>query len=222
MGCKCCHPLRVLVYNMNIDAESLQQQIPYYLTAEDRQTLVKELQAVASGETVNYFLSSYHDSFKDSMLQGDGWRGFQLFLFDTGERRSVRGLVLSNSCDVDPANRRDVPARVVFAPLVRLSTYQKLLIASGIKAGKIEEKIRSIKEQKVTNIFYLPAGSTLGEDYIVRFDEVQSMTMAGHAASDNREKIFTLNNTGFYMLVLKISVHFCRLQENINRSSKTT
>ncbi len=202
---------------MSFDVESLQQQIPSYLTSEDQQVLVNELKAIASGGSANYLLSAYNDTFKGDMLQGDGWRGFQLFLFDTGERRSVRGLVLSNSCDVDPSNPRDVPARVIFAPLVKLSAYKTLLDASGIGAERVEAKIASIKAQKTTNIFFLPAGGPLEEDYVVRFDEAQSMPVQAHTTSSHREKLFTLSNTGFYMLVLKLSVHFCRLQEKVNR-----
>lgn len=202
---------------MSFNVDSLQQHIPFYLTSEDQRALVEELNAIASGGTANYLLSAYNDTFKDDMLQGDGWRGFQLFLFETGERRPVRGLVLSNSCDVDPANPRDVPARVIFAPLVKLSAFKGLLDASGISAEKVEAKIASIKAQKTTNIFFLPAGGPLEEDYVVRFDEAQSMPVAAHTKSPDREKLFTLSNTGFYMLVLKLSVHFCRLQEKVNR-----
>ena len=121
---------------MNFDVENLQQQIPYYLTAEDKRVLVEELKAITSGGTADYILSTYHDSFKEDMLQGDGWRGFQLFLFDTGQRRSVRGLVLSNSCDVDLENPRELPARVIFAPLVKLTAYEELLDSSGIHGGR--------------------------------------------------------------------------------------
>ena len=151
------------------------------------------------------------------MLQGDGWRGFQLFIFESGERRSVRGVVLSNSCDVDPENPRDVPARVIFAPLVKLSAYEALLAKSGIDAAKVQAKITSIRAQKTTNVFFLPASGTLAEDHVVRLDEAHSMPVAAHIGSADREKLFTLSNTGFYMLVLKLSVHFCRLQERVNR-----
>ena len=202
---------------MKFDVESLKQQIPYYLTAENREVLVKELKAIATGGTADYILSARHDLFEDTMLQGDGWQGFQLFLFDTGEQRSVRGLVLSNSCDVDPTNPRDVPTRVIFTPLVRLSSYRKLLDESGIEPARIEEKIRAIQAQKTTSIFFLPAGGPLNEDYVVRFDDVHSMPVAIHATTPNQQKLFTLSNTGFYMLVLKLSVHFCRLHEKINR-----
>lgn len=202
---------------MNLDAETLIQQIPYYLTAEDQKVLLDELKAISCGGTAKYLLSTYRDSFKEMMLQGDGWRGFQLFLFETGERRSVRGIVLSNSCDVDLNNPREVPARVIFAPLVKLAAFKALLNASGIGADRVDDKIAAVKAQKTSNIFYLPAGGVLEEDYIVRFDEAHNMPVAAHTASSDREKLFTLSNTGFYMLVFKLSVHFCRLQEKVNR-----
>ena len=206
---------------MTFDAESLEQQIPHYLTAADKQVLVSELKAISSGGTADYFLNTLQDSFKADMLQGDGWTGFQLFLFNTGERRSVRGLVLSNSCDVDPANPRIVPSRVIFAPLVKLATYRKLLEVSGIERNRVKEKIKNIMAQRTTNVFYLPVGGPLKEDYIVRFDEVHSMPVAAHVDDGGRQKLFTLSNTGFYMLVLKLSVHFCRLQEQVNRQGMT-
>lgn len=202
---------------MTFDVDSLQQQIPFYLTAEDRQVLVDELKAISQGGAAAYLLSPYHDSFQEEMLQGDGWRGFQLFMFDSGDRRSVRGIVLSNSCDVDPSNPRDVPARVVFAPLVKLSVYEGLLRGSGIDTARVDEKVAAIKAQKTTNIFFLPASGPLDEDHVVRLDDAHSMPVAAHAAAGDREKLFTLSNTGFYMLVFKLSVHFCRLQEKVNR-----
>lgn len=204
---------------MNLDVESLQQLIPYYLTAPDRRVLVDELERISKGGTAEYFLSPYHDSFKTDMLQGDGWRGLQLFLFETGEKRSVQGLVMSNSCDVEAGNARDVPARVMFAPLVRLSDYEALLRKSGIDSTKVDQKLGEIRAQKTTNMFFLPAGGPLGEDHVVRLDDAHSMPVKAHVSAPEREKLFTLTNTGFYMLVLKLSVHFCRLQEKVNRKN---
>ena len=203
---------------MNFDVESLQQQIPYYLTAEDRVVLVRELKAIASGGSTNYVLSEYNDLFRETMLQGDGWAGFQLFLFATGNRMSVRGLVLSNSCDVSTENIRDVPSKVVFAPLVKLSAFETMMRDNGINSDRLAEKVAAIRAQKTTNIFFIPAGGLLEEAHIVRFDEAHSMPTAAHVESEEREKIFTLSNAGFYMLVFKLSVHFCRLQESENRN----
>ena len=202
---------------MDLDAESLQKQIPLYLTAEDQHSLIRDLKAIAGGAETNYFLSDYRNDFNEVMLQGDGWKGFQLFIFESGERRSIRGVVLSNSCDVDPKNPRELPARVIFAPLVKLAAYQAVLAQSGIDSARIEGKIAAIKAQKTTNVFYLPANGALTEDFVIRLDETHSMPVAAHLGSAEREKLFTLSNTGFYMLVLKLSVHFCRLQEKVNR-----
>lgn len=200
---------------MNFNVEDLKKHIPFYLTAADQTALVAELKAFSAGTTPNYFLSDYHNEYKLNMLQGDGWPGFQLRLFDSGERKSVRGMVLSNSCDVDPTNKREVSTRVVFTPLVKLTTYRELLDASEIGAEKVEAKIISIKAQKTTNIFYLPNSGPLSQDYIVRLDELYSMPTSAHVGA---EKWFTLSRMGFYLFVLKLSVHFCRLQENVSRS----
>jgi hypothetical protein len=203
---------------MNFDSETLQQQIPYYLTAADRQVLVRELRDISNGGSADYLLSPYHDSFKADMLQGDGWRGFQLFEFDTGEKRSVQGLVMSNSCDVAPGNPRHVPARVIFAPLIKLAAYEELLRVSGIDKAKVNEKLASIRAQKTTNVFFLPAGGPLSQDHVVRLDHAHSMPVAAHRGAPDCEKLFTLSNTGFYMLILKLSFHFCRMHEKINRN----
>ena len=204
---------------MIIDADSLRQQIPYYLTAENRRVLVDELNAISSGQKVNYILSNAHNEFVDTMLQGDGWRGFEVFSFVSGKRHSVRGIVLSNSCDVNPENRRDLATRVTFAPLVKLSAYRSMLKRSGIDPAKIRDKIAAIKAQRTNSIFFLPAGGSLKADYLIRFDEVQSMPLEAHEKCGNREKLFTLSDTGFYMLIFKLSIHFCRLQEDVKRNN---
>jgi len=208
---------------MDFDVETLQRQIPYYLTASDKNALLSQLDRFASGKSLNYFLNSHQDDFKDNMLQGDGWRGFELFRFESGRRQSVKGIVLSNSCDIDPENKREVPTRVVFAPLVKFSAYKELLEKSGISAERINAKIASVKAQKTTNIFYLPAtGEDVHEDYIALFDDVHSMPISAHKDKDDHDKLFTLSQVGFYLLVFKLSIHFCRLQEQVQRYSENT
>ncbi len=205
-------------FSMTVEADNLQKHLPSYLAEEDQRALLRELKATSEGGEVEYLLSSYRDDFNEIMLQGDGWSGFQFFSFRSGERLTVRGIVLSNSCDVDPENPRDAPTNVLFAPLVKLSAYEALLAKSNINAEKIRAKIAAIRAQKTTNIFYLPANGPLKDDHIVRLDETHSMPAAAHAELAQKEKLFTLSNTGFYMLVFKLSVHFCRLQEKVNRN----
>lgn len=204
---------------MKLDADTLRQQIPYYLASKERKELLDGLKSIASGGEANYFLSPYNDTFKNEMLQGDGWRGFRLFDFDTGEQLSVIGLVLSNTCDVDPENSQEISTRVIFAPLVELADYTSLLQESGIDRESIKNKIDSIRAQKTYDTLYLPANGPLKKEYVIRFDDIHSMPIAAYHNADDKEKLFTLSAVGFYMLVFKLSVHFCRLQEGIQRKN---
>jgi len=203
---------------MTFDADDIRAQIPYYLADADREALASELRSIVASGSGKYVLSAYEDTFHSEMLQGDGWRGFQVFSLGSGERMHVRGLVLTNSCDVDPGNKRDVPTRVSFAPLVKLSAYAAVLQESGIPHDQIESKLGAIRSQKTTSMFYLPAGGPLDEEYVVRFDEIQSMPISMHKASDYCQKLFTLSQAGFFMLILKLSIHFCRMHEGVNRA----
>ena len=63
------------------------------------------------------------DRFQQEMLQGDGWKRLQLRNFETGEKIFINGVVLSNTCDVAPDNQRDLPVRIIFAPLIPLAVY---------------------------------------------------------------------------------------------------
>lgn len=205
---------------MAFDDDTLQQQqqVLPYLTSAEQEIVWSNLKTITSGGSADYFLSPYHDEFKDRMLQGDGHSGFQLFNFETGKSRSIKGLVLSNSCDISPDNPRPIPSRIIFAPLVKLATYRSLLEKNCTNQKLVKTRIKAIRMQRTTNIFYLPAGGPLGDEYIVRFDEVQSMPMARYYdAQSEKKKLFTLNDTGFYMLIFKLSIHFCRFQEDVRR-----
>jgi len=203
---------------MTFDPEFLKNQIPYYLTSEDQNALLKELEQITSNAGGEFVLSSIRDQFKNQMIQGDGWTGFEVYDFLSSTKRTVRGMVVSNSCDISTENNRDIPSRIIFAPLVKLSKYKELLSTNGIADDRIDSKIEAIKKQKTTNMFYLPSGNHLSDDYIVRLDDIHSLTMSNHMNHEKREKLFTLNMPGFYMFILKLSVHFCRLHEGIQRS----
>lgn len=202
---------------MTISAENLKNQIPYYLTsALAQKELVKNLNAILRGAQTGYYLSTAQDKFIDERLQGDGWCGLPLFSFASGERKEVRGILLSNTCDVSPENDRPIPPNLVFAPIVRLSAIENRFAAKGISPAQVAGKVKAIKDQIATSIFFLPAGGPLEEDYVALLDDVHSAPVSAHN-SDDKEKLFTLSMAGFYLFVFKLSVHFCRLQENLDR-----
>ena len=202
---------------MNFDTKNFEKHIPYYLTAQDKHVLLANLEAISQGGSAQYVLDEYYDDFRKEMLQGDGWKKCQLYNFDNKKIHSVFGIVLSNSCDIDESNARDYPIRVTFSPLVKLRNFEKVMKDNGIDERKLQEKLDAIKNQKVTNVFFIPANGPLKDDYIVKLDDIHSVSLQYLKDCEKIEKNFTLSNTGFYMLLFKLSIHFCRIQENINR-----
>ena len=200
---------------MTFDAEQLRKQIPFYLVGEPEQKeLVRNLDALNRGVTTGYYISAAREPDANSMLQGDGWPGFQLFSFDTGEKRSVRGVVLSNSCDISKDNERVIAPRIVFAPIIRLSSIEARFKERGLSEEAIKGRVAAMKSQSVTSVFFLPAGGPLEHDCVVLLDDLHSMPVASH---ENNKKLFTLSMAGFYLFVFKLSVHFCRLHEKVDR-----
>ena len=204
---------------MTFDADALRQQIPYYLTAAPAQkVLLDELKALIEGADKGYFIPAGYDGYTDAMLQGDGWRGFQIFSFKSGKVSAARGIVLSNSCDVSQENVRVLPPNVTFAPIVKLSKVVERFEAHGLHGEKVTSRLADIKAQRVTNMFYLPADGLLEEDHVALLDDVHSMPVEVHRQA--AEKLYTLSMAGFYLFVFKLSVHFCRLHEDVDRSPR--
>lgn len=201
---------------MTFDADALRQQIPYYLTAApDQKVLLSELQRLIEGAGKGYFIPARYDGYTAEMLQGDGWRGFQIFSFESNQPNRTRGIVLSNSCDVSTENVRVLPPKVTFAPIVKLSKIVRRFEERGLDGEQVASRLTSIKAQQVTNIFYIPADGVLDEDHVVLLDDLHSMPVETHRRT--AQKLFTLSMAGFYLFVFKLSVHFCRLHEQVNR-----
>jgi hypothetical protein len=195
-----------------MDVDSLGDHIPYYLTREQKEGLIRELKHFNSRP-----IAYYINGFPVEVLQGDGWSGFEVLRFEGGERRRVRGIVLSNTCDIAAGNIRDFPPRIVFAPIVKLDNYARWLQEGGFLRQVVEDKLRAIREQRVTSIFYLPGNGTLDAEYIARLDDLHSVPYSAFDLAEGRRKLFTLSMVGFYLFLFKLSVHFCRFHEEVVR-----
>lgn len=197
---------------MQITAESIKEQIPYYLTQEAKENLAKALDSFP--RKIDYYL----DKFQNEILQGDGWASVTVINFETGERKPAKAILLSNSCDVSPENKREFPVKLTFAPIIKLSRYLMLLSNSGLGESAVSEKVAAIKEQRITSLFYLPQGAGLEEDYIALLDDLHTVPYKHFSEQSGKLKLFTLGQVGFYLFLLKLSVHFCRFHEEVHRS----
>ncbi|WP_373945035.1 hypothetical protein [Paracoccus marcusii] len=202
---------------MSSGVEDWRLALPGYLTDEtDKKTIAKELAGLMAGARRGYILSQANDKFSGEMLQGDAWKGCPVYSFDIGGVRNVKALILSNSCDVSLDNKRATPPKVTFAPLIRLDKLEERLLQAGLSGEAVNAKLDSIRSQIATDVFFLPAEGPLEHDYCVLLQDIHSAPLARHLESAS--KMFTLSMAGFYLFIFKLSIHFCRLHENVNRS----
>lgn len=200
---------------MALDPEAFRQQIPHYLTGRAQVEFLDNLKSITRGVMQGYFLPIGRDPFTAEVLQGDGWTGLQVYSFVSKAEQTLRGVILSNSCDIDPENPRALPSRLIFAPLIRLTKLEEAFRAKGLAPSSIATRIDAIRSQSVSNIFYFPAESPLSAESVLLFDDIHSIP--ADLQEGERTKLFTLSMAGFYLLVFKLSVHFCRLQEGVDR-----
>lgn len=196
---------------MMLSVDSLQDQIPYYLTQEAKSGLLKALSDFP--KKTQYYTSRY----PSEILQGDGWAKLELIRFENGQREQIKGVVLSNSCDIDPANKREVPSKITFAPVIKLATYANLLLKQGMTQDQIDNRFDAIREQRVSTMFYLPKGGELDAEHVALLDDLHTLPFRVFEANTERKKLFTLSMVGFYVFLFKLSFHFCRFHENVER-----
>jgi hypothetical protein len=196
-----------------VGADDIALFLPKWLSGDETGSLTSQLKRFPD---IRFYDPT--SKFSGELLQGDGWRGFIASDFDSGARKSVPGLVLSNSCDIDVANRHDTPPNILFAPLIRVAAYEALLgnlpTLSNVARG---EKLRQIRSQHVSNIFYLPElPGTIPESMVV-LDDVHRHPLKHFLEVATPKKVFTLSQTAFYYFLIKLSIHFTRVREGVHR-----
>ncbi|OIK41869.1 hypothetical protein [Citrobacter portucalensis] len=199
--------------NVFLDVEKFKDQIPYYLTQSQKEGLARALEDFP--ENTNYYLSNYPVDLRNAALQGDVFK--QLTIYGPQGSRQIKGIILSNSCDIDTQNKREFPMRAVFAPLIKLDAMVEKLRSAQIPQGVIDQKLDAIKKQLVTNVVYLPECEHIPESIIFLDDVHQIPTEELRKSLERQEKILTLSQVGFYILLFKLSIHFCRFHENVAR-----
>lgn len=196
---------------MPISTEAIQTHIPFYLTQDQKDGLIKALGDFP--RQIQYYIGLY----PNEMLQGDGWEQLEVIRFEDGARDRIKGIVLSNSCDISPDNKRDTSPKITFAPIIKLTNYSQLLLSNGLSQQQIDDRFVAIREQRITSMFYLPKGGALEDEHVALLDDLHSIPAHAFEQVAEKKKLFTLSMVGFYLFLLKLSVHFCRFHENVAR-----
>ena len=192
--------------------EILREWFPDYLSVEANEAFQK-----AFGRFD--LLRSIFSSSQIGNVQGAAFTGF-VVLRKRGagqcEEKEVSGIILSNSCDIDENNRRKYPVNVTFAPLLPLEALSTLWRSAGANEKQISSKLNMVKRQTVSHLFYLPSGPD-SEEAVADFSMLGVMRMDDFLNKLTRKHIFTLNQVGYYFFLIKLSIHFLRLTDGVQR-----
>lgn len=193
--------------------DNIERFLPQYLSAESRKELFSELKKFPDNHKI---YTIYLDDDPD-ILQGDGLRDQLVVHLPEGEIVEGPVMVLTNTCDISQDNERAMPTRIAYCPIIKLSSYVGVLRSVGKSDSEIKDQTDAIRRQEFTTLFYLPANASLKEECIALLDRPVNCDMAYLEAPERRQKLFILSQYGWYLFLVKLSIHFTRLNENIDR-----
>lgn len=193
--------------------------LPKFLSTESDKELFDGLKDFPNNIDSRIYTNYLSDS--DIIYQGDGVRDMLFINLPSSDIKPVPSMILSNTCDIDLSNSRNFPAQVVYAPIFNLTKYQSALSKQSKKTKEqIESHIYSIKNQEITQVFYLPELKGKIDESIVFFDRVCNFPNNLISRENLKEKrLFTLSDYGSYLFLLKLSIHFTRIQDKVERKS---
>ena len=191
--------------------------LPKYLSEANTKQLLEELKAFPDNMDGRFYTRQLRQ--EEVVFQGDALKG--MIIPNVKERRfsePTAALILSNTCDIDAQNPRYFRSHVCYTPLVSLRAYVQMLKEMGKDEAYLTNHLRSLKHQEITQVLFLPQGEGLPEDALVFLDRISSCDSELLDLKQLQEtRLFSLSNYGFYLLLLKLSIHFSRLQEKVDR-----
>jgi hypothetical protein len=195
--------------------EKFEKHLPQYLSYDARSKLFDSLSQFPNNLDSRLY-TQYLDNEK-IIFQGDGIKDILFVTLPSKQYNVTNVIILSNSCDINPNNKRYLALHVSYSPIVSLKKYTDLLKDNGVEEDKITQHIKSVKKQEISNIFYLPENPNI-EESIVFFDRINSSDVGCFYEKELKEsRLFILSDYGFYLFLYKIAIHFTRIWETVER-----
>ncbi len=136
-----------------MNLEELRIYLPKFLSAESEKELFEGLKDFPTNINSRFYASKF--SQEDVIYQGDGIKNMLVINLPDTKVKTTNCMVFSNTCDIDFENLRFFTSQIVYAPIFNLEKYRQMLIVAGNKTSEqLEAHINSIKEQKITQLFY--------------------------------------------------------------------
>jgi hypothetical protein len=209
--------------------ELIRTFLPKYLTPEQQDNLFKTIQEhfpLSTDPSQIYSKLSETDYY----YQGDCIIDIPFSNFHQGEFQTayLTGIIASNTCDISPDNERfDLP-NIQFSSVFSVNEYIAILNQRGVSEQRVKSFLTNLKGNRITNLLYLPekrnGDEIIMEESFARFDTNVTLPMSifndttyNKAYSPQGDRLFSFSNYGFYLFLIKISVHYCRFREGVFR-----
>ncbi|GLC26352.1 hypothetical protein [Roseisolibacter agri] len=116
-------------------------------------------------------------------------------------------MLLSTSCDAVPGRNKPV---ATVAPVFTVSSF-----LDDLSQGQRTSKGQALRENRYSNIFYLPSVEGMSEQY-VNFSyagPVSTDWLAGHCSKCDPHDRLRLSQNGWYVLMMKLAAHYTRSEQ---------
>lgn len=200
---------------MNLN--DIQIYLPKYLSLESSKELFEGLKDFPENIDSRLYTTYLNDKI---IYQGDGLRKMLAINLPDISLKSVDGMVLSNTCDIEQSNKRPFPSQIVYSPIINLERYKAGLVSTIGSEERVNNHILEIRKQKITQIFFLPRFGSVLDESIIFLDRIFNIANDYVERSTiSSTRIFSLSDYGNYLFLLKLSIHFTRIQDRVDRKS---
>ena len=201
---------------MNEIFGQIRDYLPKFLSSAAQAELFRELEQFP--DNIDSRIYSQIAKGSGEIYQGDGVCRLPVVNLPSSEMKEASCLILSNSCDISPANDRYLDGRIAYCPIVPLRKLKRLI--EQVRPRGVEDIMTSIRRQRLTTMFYLPVGGGVLEDSVAMFDHPLNCALTPDTYRDFAgRKAYSLSNYGFYLFLFKISVHMTRIADAVDRGA---
>jgi hypothetical protein len=199
-----------------INVEDIQNYLPQYLFPKTNEKLLSDLNQFPSN--IDGRLFGFEGKKEDIIYQGDGIDNLLIINLPDEKKITGRALIISNTCDTDTHNERKFASHIIYAPIINLEKYKTQMESKGVfNQDGLKNHIKDIRNQAVTQVFYLPQWGGF-EESLVFLDRVISIRNDYYDRARLRDhRLFSLSQYGHYLFLYKLSIHFTRFNEKVER-----
>lgn len=196
--------------------EQIRQNLPKYLAPKSLNELFEGIKQFPASFQKN-ISSTYHLD-DENLFQGDIIDEVEVYDSELASYIKIRAIIISNTCDITSENQRDAELPISVCYVRTLEHYKKMYREYGKSETQLNDKIAAIKKQLITNLMYIPSVSGKTPEFIVHLEKgfrlSNTQTIRERLVAN---RLISFNNLGFYVLLNKISIHYCRFWEKVDR-----